>query len=372
VYEPGLVDGETRVKTGGLDGVQSGSGGAGSGGSGGTGAGGAGMSGGSGGAKPPVAGGDVPTPTPKCGDGEVALSEKCDVAIPAGQQGACPMECPSLAECKPRELVGKDCDAECKEAALECVNDDGCCGPSCDQESDSDCSLSCGDGTVQPDEMETCEPETETPCPTEADCNDDKGCTKDVFEGSAENCNAKCTNIDITTAISDDGCCLPDSNHNVDTDCPVRCGNGVREMGEQCDGGEGCENCQLGSKPTDEQTLCLDRIGMTNACDMCSCLQCSKQQAECRASGNASRDMHCDAVVQCANDQDCVRDSCYCLDPLCISIIVPGPCRTQIDAAVAAHGSGDVITQRDDPDTAIGRAIVVTDCNALNCADVCP
>jgi hypothetical protein len=330
---------------------------------------------GSGGARPPMAGagggGDVMTPT--CGDGEVDLSEKCDVAIPAGQQGACPTQCPALAECEPRELVGSNCSAECKQAELECVNDDGCCGPNCDRNSDSDCSVSCGDGMVQSDEMETCEPGSETECPSEADCDDGDKCTKDLLEGSAENCNAQCSNTAITTAVNEDGCCLPDSNHNVDTDCPVRCGNGVREMGEECDGGDGCKDCKLGSMLTAEQMMCIARIGTTNACDMCSCLQCTKVQSDCRGSGNATRDKQCDLVVQCANDKDCVRDSCYCSDPLCINIFVPGPCREVIDTAVASDPSrGDVIMQREDPMTAIGRAIAVTDCNALNCSDVCP
>jgi hypothetical protein len=389
VYEPGLIDGETRTRTGGLDGAggnpggvagsagasggsggTAGSAGAGSGGagSGGAGSGGAGSGGGS-----PIAGdgGDVPTPT--CGDGEVDLSEKCDVAIPAGQQGACPMQCPALAECEPRELVGSACDAECKQAELECVNDDGCCGPNCDRNSDSDCSVSCGDGVVQPEEMETCEPGSDTECPSAADCVDDNDCTKDVLEGSAENCNAKCSNTAITTAVNEDGCCLADSNHNVDTDCPVRCGNGVREMGEECDGGESCENCKLGSKLTPEQMMCLARIASPNACDMCSCLQCTKQQADCRATGKATHDMQCGLVVQCANDKNCVRDSCYCADPLCINIFAAGPCRGVIDTAVASEpGVGDVVVQRDDPKTAVGGAIVVTDCNALNCLDVCP
>jgi hypothetical protein len=76
--------------------------------------------------------------------------------------------------------------------------------------------------------------------------------------------------------------------------------------------------------------------------------------------------------VQCANDKDCVRDYCYCEEAICFPIPLPGPCTEVIDAAAAAEGTGTVLTQRTDPRTAIGGAIVVTDCNALNCADVCP
>ena len=201
-----------------------------------------------------------------------------------------------------------------------------------------------------------------------------------MLEGSAENCNAECSHSDITTAINGDGCCLEDSNHNVDSDCKVVCGNGVREIGEQCDGGDSCENCRLGSVLTADQNKCLQLIGegKANDCDRCSCLQCTKEQLKCRASGETGpRDAQCVKVLDCADDKNCVRDGCYCsaVDTLCLNTIFdPGPCKTIIDDAVASEpaGSGDVLMQRDDPRTAVGRAVDTTDCNALNCADVCP
>jgi hypothetical protein len=382
VYEPGLIDGETALKPGGLGGA-SGKGGdvnvvAG------TGMVSNGVSGdaGSGGSPPPAGGGDVmEKPAPEtCGDGEVALSEKCDISIPAGMQGACPSACPELKTCEPRKLVGTGCDAECVQDELACTAGDGCCGPSCDHDSDSDCPANCGDGAVQADQGETCEPDSDTPCMTAEDCDDGDDCSKDVLEGSAENCNAKCSNTAITTAINGDGCCLDDSNHNVDSDCIIECGNGVREMGEECDGGESCDDeCRLGSVLTADQNKCMQLIGQSaNDCDKCSCLQCTKEQLMCRASGaTATRDMQCTKVLDCSDDKNCVRDRCYCseIDTLCInSIFDPGPCKTLIDDAVATEppGSGDVIAQRDDSRTAIGRAVDTTDCNALNCADVCP
>src|SRR5688572_2763418 len=44
------------------------------------------------------------SPRVLCGDGEVALEEKCDIAIPAGQPGACPTDCPPIDDCVTRML----------------------------------------------------------------------------------------------------------------------------------------------------------------------------------------------------------------------------------------------------------------------------
>ena len=394
MYEPGLIEAERLAQTAGqpASAADGGSGkggttsadsgatsGAGSGGSAGTDTGGAGSSGGGGTAGGSDSGagtggtpGDVADPV-VCGDGEVDLREKCDTSIPAGQQGACPSECPML-ECTPRKLSGSMCGVECVEDVLACADGDGCCGPMCDHDSDDDCPANCGDGAVQSEQGETCEPDSDTPCITDAaECNDELPCTKDALEGSAENCNAKCSNTAITNAVNGDGCCLPESNHNVDSDCTVLCGNKVREMGEECDGSEGCDaNCRLGSTLTPDQDKCMQLLaGKGDKCDECACLRCTKEALLCRASGQATRDAQCTKVLDCANEHDCVRDVCYCGAPFCLPFTA-GPCRTEIDQAVASEGSGDVLSQREDTRYAIGRAVATTDCNALNCADVCP
>jgi hypothetical protein len=383
VYDSRLVDGETEARPGGLGGSAGSRGGSGTGGTGqmsngiSGNAGSAGISGsagsaGSAGHTP----GDVPDPSGgvRCGDGEVDLSEKCDISIAQGMPGACPKECPPLANCVPRMLTDSNCQAHCEALELLCVDDDGCCGPMCDRSNDTDCPANCGDGIVEEGEGETCEAKTDKPCPVEADCDDGDPCTKDVLGGSPENCNAACENLPIATTESGDGCCLPDSNNNMDSDCPISCGNGAVEMGEECDGGDGCDaSCHLKSMLTAEQTQCMQLIGSkANSCDMCSCLQCTKEQLACRASGNATRDKDCTSVLQCSNDHDCVKDRCYCseLDTLCVNFVLdPGPCKAEIDAA--AHGANPT-TQQTDSSTALGRAVDTTDCNAMKCPMVCP
>src|SRR5687768_4804094 len=109
--------------------------------------------------------GDV---TVRCGDGEVSLDEKCDIAIEPGQPGACPTACPPLVDCVARELSHSNCQTECLVLAQRCIAGDGCCPSSCSNENDPDCSQQCGDGIVQQDEGETCEPDTDagTGCET--------------------------------------------------------------------------------------------------------------------------------------------------------------------------------------------------------------
>ncbi|MBK9032872.1 MAG: hypothetical protein IPL61_16640 [Myxococcales bacterium] len=75
-------------------------------------------------------------------------------------------------------------------------------------------------------------------------------CTRDVL-ANAGTCTAACSFPPITTMTSGDGCCLAGGNNNTDADCPIRCGNGAVETGEQCDDGnmnntDACNNmCML-------------------------------------------------------------------------------------------------------------------------------
>jgi hypothetical protein len=109
-----------------------------------------------------------------------------------------------------------------------------------------------------------------------------------------------------------------------------------------------------------------------NDCDRCACLQCARAELDCRASGNATRDAHCSAVTSCANDSDCVSSACYCL-PTDVYPFCDGPCAAVInDARDAEPGGGTTVTQGADPNTALGRAMILGECKALNCGDVCP
>jgi hypothetical protein len=306
-----------------------------------------------------------------CGDGRVSVWEECDTGIPEGWPGACPTSCPEHAACARSFLVGYGCQAECVVIPPLCVDGDGCCPSYCTYANDSDCSRSCGNGVVEADKGETCEPGHEsTPCPSEADCDDGDPCTQDLFTGSAENCSARCLHVPITALETGDACCPTGANANTDGDCASECGNGVREPGEECDGVLGCDqSCKL--TLNEAQLTCLSLVEESgNACDRCACEQCAEQQLDCLASGNAVRDAHCAEITQCANDNDCTGSACYCRDLWCI---YDGPCRAVIDSAVAADPSGASVTvQTNDPNTAVGRASLVGQCKMTHCSDVCP
>jgi hypothetical protein len=310
-------------------------------------------------------------PPAVCGDGKVALSETCDTAIPSGEPGACPHFCPPLVDCVTRRLESSHCQAECVVLAQQCAHGDGCCPADCNSDEDHDCSRRCGDGVVQLWEGETCEPGSpDAPCSSLPDCDDGDPCTTDVLIGGEANCNAQCSHAKVRSFTSGDGCCPQGADASRDGDCAPVCGNGVREGDEQCDGDADCDGgCRLTLSP--EQSACRELLaGAGDECDRCSCVQCAQLRLDCIDSGDAARDRHCAAIIQCANDNDCIGSACYCGDAYCR---VPGPCRAVINAAAAADpAGGSVSSQSSNPDTAIGRAKLVGHCKALHCSDSCP
>jgi len=173
-----------------------------------------------------------------CGNGVVEEGEVCDTSIEAGLPGACPTDCDDGQVCTADVLENAGtCQATCTNTEItEPANDDGCCPAGGNSNNDNDCSASCGNGEVE--DGETCDTAIEAgqpgACPTE--CSDGDACTRDVLV-SGGTCNAACSFPDITTPANDDGCCPDGANNNNDNDCPVTCGNGVPEEGEQCDDG---------------------------------------------------------------------------------------------------------------------------------------
>jgi hypothetical protein len=196
------------------------------------------------------AGADGPAPVPDagaegpptCGNGRIDPGETCDTAIPAGAPGACPRaDCNDGIPCTTDTRTGDGCTAVCAHDEITAPRPgDGCCPAGASNATDTDCSATCGNGTVEPGE--TCD--TALPhgaaqsCPTAPDCDDGDPCTHDLLV-SASTCNASCLHVPVTqqSGTTADGCCPAGATHAVDVDCPAACGDGILEDGETCEPG---------------------------------------------------------------------------------------------------------------------------------------
>jgi hypothetical protein len=177
--------------------------------------------------------GDLP---PACGNGLVDPGETCDIAIMAGQMGACPpASCDDTVACTRDTHVGEGCTARCVYEEITALSPtDGCCPTGADHTTDPDCSVTCGNGMIEAGE--TCDTAIAAgqlgACPSE--CDDPDSCTRDLII-SARTCSARCLHLPITMAVANDKCCPAGANNAKDPDCPVVCGNGLVESSETCD-----------------------------------------------------------------------------------------------------------------------------------------
>jgi hypothetical protein len=302
----------------------------------------------------------------KCGDGQVNGVEKCDTSIPMGEPGACPAACPNIERCVPRVLNGTGCQTECVLRGLTCESGDGCCPGNCTRDNDLDCSSRCGDGIVQTTSGETCEAETDKPCMTSAAaCDDEDACTNDSLTGSPSNCNVACLYERIETVGPDDGCCPSGGNARTDPNCEPRCGNGVKEDGEDCDGSDDCDpGCKFIN--AEERTQCSDQA--SNDCERCACEKCTATELACRGTDNQNNNRLCGDIIACSSQNNCIGTPCYC--GVTLACTPPaGPCRDQIESAGGT--ALQVAAQVGDPATLVGKSYAADQCRVAQCGDVC-
>jgi hypothetical protein len=188
--------------------------------------------------------GGMSGPTPRCGNGHVDLDvgETCDTAIAPGDPGACPpASCDDHIPCTRDTANGSECTRVCTHVEItEAKNGDGCCPAGSSREgpaADNDCKATCGNGVV--DKEETCDTAIQRgmigACPTSNDCLPVPCADPAVI--SLGTCNAVCVHqpIILPSGTNPDTCCPPGATTSTDIDCPATCGNGVRDMGENCD-----------------------------------------------------------------------------------------------------------------------------------------
>ena len=177
-------------------------------------------------------------PGPSCGNGTVEKGETCD------PPSSCPASCDDGNNCTKDTITGSaaSCTAACGHSTITaCASGDGCCPPGCDNNADSDCSASCGNGTVE--KGETCDPPSSCP----ASCDDGNSCTVDVMTGAAASCSAACGHYAVTACAAGDGCCPKGCDAASDSDCAK---SGPPGTGPAAESGEGAVlygGCAVGS-----------------------------------------------------------------------------------------------------------------------------
>ncbi|MET0387302.1 MAG: hypothetical protein ABW321_15140, partial [Polyangiales bacterium] len=244
-----------------------------------------------------------------CDNGVIEVGETCDPIASCGT-------CTSEDACLKSNISGAatSCNIECDWTAIvACEVSDGCCPAGCSaQGGDADCSTTCGDGTLQRDAGETCEPGSAVPCP--ASCDDNDGCTQDYMTGSAANCNVRCTHVETQRLVVGDGCCPSGATTQTDADCEPRCGNRAVEQGEDCDDGNEADGdgCSAVCKKESPLAACLTSVGRDDACAQCVCERCPRQAAGCYTGDDRDAIKRCSDVVDCVRRERCDGASCYC------------------------------------------------------------
>ena len=160
----------------------------------------------------------------------------------------------------------------------------------------------CGNGQLDPGEnCDTGIPAGPGACPSS--CNDGNACTIDQLAGTK--CATQCQYTTITGYINGDGCCPPGGNSQLDSDCKIICGNGLLELGEQCDPGiiVGPGKCPTPADCDDMNVCTADKVGGSGCNRHCvnTPLQPSlgKSDGCCPAGASSLTDVDC--AAKCGN-----------------------------------------------------------------------
>lgn len=237
-----------------------------------------------------------------CGNGAIDDGETCDTAIAAGDEGACPTSCDDEEACTTDSLTGAECTQACAHGDITAnANDDGCCVKDVgDATSDNDCVAVCGNGVAEPGEA--CDTAIAAgdagACPTA--CDDGEACTADAL-ANAGTCDAVCEVPAITDPANGDGCCPAGANVSNDSDCEVKCGDGVLGDGVEAKG-ESCDTA-IASGPGSCPTDCPN----ANVCsaDVVEGSDCNAHCVPKFITDHIDNDGCCPSGAQPGDDNDC-------------------------------------------------------------------
>lgn len=142
----------------------------------------------------------------------------------------------------------------------------------------------CGNGVIEAGER------CDGNCP--GSCDDQNACTRDTILG-ANTCQAECRHAPINACDSGDGCCPAGCDFSTDQDCPnpQRCGDGVLDPGERCDG-----NCP---SSCDDQDACTSD-SLTGSASQCTAQCVSSPITSCRGGDGC-----CPSGCTFSTDSDC-------------------------------------------------------------------
>jgi cysteine-rich repeat protein len=283
-----------------------------------------------------------------CGDGKKTGDEKCDTAIPAGQDGACPTACMPDNACTPRMLKGNECAATCEPMPITMIGArDGCCPDGANMTTDVDCRASCGNNVVEAGE--TCDP----PESCGACAQPDNPCLVARPTGNADSCTFACTTMPVTACGASDRCCPEGCTSTNDRDCSPTCGNRRIDANETCEAGT--------DKPC--PASCDDNVGCTVDQKTGNSSTCNVTCTHTPITRPVAGDRCCPAGAGADTDSDCQAE--------CGNRIVEG--EEQCDDGNTTTGDGCVDCKTETPQqTCMAKLSEDSECSRCTCMRCTP
>lgn len=287
------------------------------------------------------------------------------------------------------------CSAPGEQTITVTINDGGNCTTMHQAVVNCEPTAVCGDGNVETDKGEECEPPDGVVC--SSTCQDiEVECGNGVVQPGEEcdpadgvTCNASCQEIECGDGVLEgqEECEAPfggPGDGNCNSDCtaidPV-CGNSIQEPGEECDAGAAgspecsttcesltpdfCAICETSSCPAPTASVAAECTGTT-----CDAYNACVESTGCDANGD-SRVCYCGTGGFTRGTQAYEDFMGTCFGAFSASSLQAGACRTQVEALSGTNVPIGIGTGWFDPETPLGALNQLSDCSAANCFSEC-